>query len=254
MFFYFSKILGYFINPTAWIFMALLAAVLLRGKWGKRLAITALVLFYVFTNNFLLKTFLGPWEDKGITEVEKTYDVGIVLGGWIAEYDSELDRAVFKKVPDRLLQAYRLYRTGKIKKILISGGSGHYLYPWKKEAKVVKNYLLEIGIPPDDILADTSSRNTYENALYSKKVMEHYPEIDTRLLITSAIHMRRASACFDAVGLNVAKFGTDRIVPSENYNNFETIFVPSINSYYYWHLLVHEWIGYVVYDIRGYIE
>lgn len=254
MFFILSKIFGYLFNPTAWIFMALVAAVLLRGKWGKRLAITALVLFYAFTNNYLLKTFLEPWEEREIRKVEQTYDVGIVLGGWLAEYDSQLDRAVFKKVPDRLLQAYRLYRTGKIGKLMISGGSGHYLYPWKKEAKVVKNYLLEIGVPPQDILADTTSRNTYENALYSKEVLQRHPEIESRLLITSALHMRRASACFETVGLEVDKFGTDRIVPSENYNNFETLFVPSINSYYYWHLLIHEWIGYVAYDIRGYID
>ncbi|MCF8231249.1 MAG: YdcF family protein [Bacteroidales bacterium] len=249
-----SKIFGYLLNPTAWVFMALVAAVITKGRWRKRLIVLALVLFYVFSNNFLLKTFLEPWEEQGKTQIDSTYDVGIVLGGWIAEYDEKLDRAVFKKVPDRLLQAYRLYRTGHIDKILISGGSGHYLYPWKKESKVVRNYLLEIGMPEEDILADTTSRNTYENAVYSKKVIEQHPEIDSKLLITSAIHMRRAKACFESVGLEVDIFGADRIVPSENFNNLETIFVPSLNSYYYWHMLIHEWIGYVVYDIRGYIE
>jgi len=254
MFFYLSKLLGYLLNPTAWVFIALVAAIITKGRWRKRLLILALVLFYVFSNNFLLKTFLGPWEKHGITEVQEKHDVGIVLGGWIAEYDKNLDRAVFKSVPDRFLQAYRLYKTGKIEKILLSGGSGHYLYPWKKEAKVLKNYLLEIGVPPADILADTNSRNTHENAVYTKQLLQKHPEIKSKLLISSAIHMKRAQACFEAEGMEVTPFGTDRIVPLDGVNNFETLFIPDVVSFRYWHLLIHEWIGYVVYDIRGYIE
>jgi len=254
MFFYLSKILGYLLNPTAWVFLSLLAAVILRGKWRKYLLITGLVLFFVFSNNFLLKTFLGPWEDHGIRKVEKTYDVGIVLGGWIAEYDENLDRAVFKAVPDRFMQAYRLYQTGKIKKILISGGSGHYLYPQKKEATVLRDYLKEIGVPEEDILVDASSRNTYENAVYSAEILKKHPELQDKLLITSAIHMKRAKACFDTRGIATVPFGTDRIVPDDGVLNFEILFVPDLVSFRYWHLLIHEWIGYVVYDIRGYIE
>ncbi|MFW5974899.1 MAG: YdcF family protein [Bacteroidota bacterium] len=254
MFFYLSKILGYFLNPTAWIFMSLLAAVVFSGKWRKYFVIAGLVLFFVFSNNYLLKTFLGPWEKHGIRKVENTYDVGIVLGGWIAEYDENLDRAVFKAVPDRFMQAYRLYQTGKIKKILISGGSGHYLYPQKKEAKVLRDYLRSVGVPEDDILVDASSRNTYENAVYSAEILEEHPELQDKLLITSAIHMKRAKACFDAQGISTDPFGTDRIVPGDGVLNFEILFVPDVVSFRYWHLLIHEWIGYVVYDIRGYID
>lgn len=254
MFFYLSKILGYLLNPTAWVFMLLLAALLLKGRWRKYLLTAALVMFFAFSNNFLLKTFLGPWEDHGIRKVEKTYDVGIVLGGWIAEYDENLDRAVFKAVPDRFLHAYRLYRNGKIKKFLISGGSGHYLYPDKKEATVLRDYLIEIGVPKEDILVDAESRNTYENALYSAEILRKHPELEDKLLITSAIHMRRAKACFDSQNISTVPFGTDRIVPGDGVVNFEVLFVPNVLSFRYWHLLIHEWIGYVVYDIRGYIE
>lgn len=254
MFFYLSKIFGYLINPTAWVFMALLAGAILKGRWRKRVLILSLVLFFVFSNNYLLKIFAGSWEEHGITKVEQTYDVGIVLGGWIAEYDASLDRAVFKTAPDRFLQAYRLYKTGKIKKILLSGGSGHYLYPQKKEAKVLRNYLLEIGVPPADILADTTSRNTHQNAIYSKRILQQHPDLNSKLLITSAIHMKRARACFESEGVQVEPFGTDRIVPRDGVINWEVLFVPDVVSFRYWHLLIHEWIGYLVYDLKGYID
>ena len=254
MFFYLSKIFGYLINPTAWVFMALLAAAILRGRWRKWLLILGLVLFYLFSNNFLLKQFAGPWEKQGITKLHQTYDVGIVLGGWIAEYDASLDRAVFKAVPDRFLQAYRLYQTGKIRKILLSGGSGHYLYPRKKEARVLRNYLIEIGVPSEDILADTTSKNTHQNAVHTKRILDKHPELESKLLITSAIHMKRAMACFKAEGVEAVPFGTDRIVPGDGVVNWEVLFVPDVVSFRYWHLLIHEWIGYLVYDLKGYID
>ncbi|MDZ7776919.1 MAG: YdcF family protein [Bacteroidales bacterium] len=149
--------------------MSLLAALVLRRRKRRIFLVTALILFYVFSNNTLLNTFIAPWEKDGVVKVEKTYDVGIVLGGWIAEEDQRLDRVVFKKVPDRLFQAYRLYRQGKVKKLLISGGSGHYLYPHKKEALAIERYLLSIGVPQEDILTESQSRNTHENAVYTQR-------------------------------------------------------------------------------------
>jgi|AntRauTorcE11898_2_1112593.scaffolds.fasta_scaffold00364_11 uncharacterized SAM-binding protein YcdF (DUF218 family) len=253
MFFYLSKIFGYFINPTAWVFMSLLAALILRRRKRRIFLVTALILFYVFSNNTLLNTFLAPWEKDGVVKVEKTYDVGIVLGGWIAEEDQRLDRVVFKKVPDRLFQAYRLYRQGKVKKLLISGGSGHYLYPHKKEALAIERYLLSIGVPEEDILTESQSRNTHENAVYTKEVLDNNPAINTSLLITSALHMRRAAACFRKVDLSFDEYSTDRIAPQDSHYNFENLFIPDVNSFYYWHLLIHEWIGYGVYAIRGYV-
>lgn len=254
MFFYLSKIFGYFINPTAWIMMALLAAIILRRRWRRIFLIAALVLFYVFSNNTLLNVFIAPWEKDGIVTATQTYDVGIVLGGWIAEEDDRLDRVVFKNVPDRLFQAYRLYQQGKVRKLLISGGSGHYLYPQKKEAKAVARYLLNVGVPENDILTEARSRNTYENAIYTKELLEQADTLQTALLITSAIHMRRAEGCFRKAGLSFDAYSTDRIAPRDHHYNFENLFIPDVNSFYYWHLLIHEWIGYVVYDMKGYLD
>ena len=253
MFFYLSKILGYLINPTAWVFMALLGALFLPKKFRRYFLIAAVVLFYLFSNNALLNMALSGWEEDGLTKVEKTYDVGIVLGGWIAEEDERLNRVVFKRVPDRLFQGYRLYKTGKVKKLLISGGSGHYLYPEKSEARAIKKYLLEIGVPDKDILIDPDSRNTHQNATFSKVILQKHDSLQRKLLITSAIHMRRAAACFRKEGVSFDMFGTDQIAKQDHVYNLEVLFVPDVNSFYYWHLLIHEWIGYVVYDVRGYI-
>lgn len=253
MFFYLSKILVYLLNPTAWVFMALLGALFLPKKFRRYFLIMAALLFYLFSNNALLNFALSGWEKDGLTKVEKTYDVGIILGGWIGEEDQRLDRVVFRNVPDRLFQGYRLYKSGKVKKLLISGGSGHYLYPEKSEAWAIKKYLLEIGVPDKDILTDPESRNTHQNATHSKAILQKHDSLQSKLLITSAIHMRRAEACFQNEGVEFDMFGTDQIAKQDHVYNLEVLFVPDIKSFYYWHLLIHEWIGYVAYDVRGYI-
>lgn len=253
MFFILSKIIGYMLNPTGWIFMALLGALVLRKKWRRISVIVAFVLFYFFTNNTILKVFMERWEQNGITEVTEKYDVAIILGGWIAEDNESVGRVVIKHVPDRLLQGYRLYQQGKVDKLLISGGSGHYLYPWKREAASVKKYLLSVGMPEEDILVDTLSKNTYENAVYSKQILDQHDSLQRKLLITSALHIRRSKRCFEKVGLEVDVMGTDQVCHRDKMHNFETLFVPDMNTYRNWHLLMHEWIGYLVYDMRGYI-
>ena len=252
MFFYLSKIFGYFINPTAWVFMSLLAALILRRRKRRIFLVTALILFYVFSNNTLLNTFLAPWEKDGVVKVEKTYDVGIVLGGWIAEEDQRLDRVVFKKVPDRLFQAYRLYRQGKVKKLLISGGSGHYLYPHKKEALAIERYLLSIGVPEEDILTESQSRNTHENAVNSASILKSQNLDDrTIILITSAFHMKRSIACFEKQKINVIAYPVD-YQQVEFSANIDWI-IPSGESLNTWKMLFKEQIGIWMYKLAGYI-
>jgi uncharacterized SAM-binding protein YcdF (DUF218 family) len=234
--------------------MLIVAALLVKKPRIKRILLIILLgIFYIFTNNTVLSVFLDSWEMEGITQVDSVYDVGIVLGGWIAEYDQPTDRVVFKQVPGRFTQAYKLYRQGKIKQILISGGSGHLLYPWKNEAKSIKKYLLRIGVPESDILTETDSRNTYQNAVFTKRLLDNHPEIQSALLITSAIHVKRALKCFEKAGMPVDVYGTDKIVPHNRPYNFENLFIPDVITFYQWHLLIHEWMGYVAYKWKGYI-
>ena len=78
------------------------------------------------------------------------------------------NKITFGSRADRLLQTVALYKSGVIKKILVTSGSADLLDTKIKEADLVKVYLREIGIPDSVILIENQSRNTLENAKFSK--------------------------------------------------------------------------------------
>ncbi|MCD4680147.1 MAG: YdcF family protein, partial [Bacteroidales bacterium] len=185
---------------------------------------------------------------KNLTE---QFDVGIVLGGGMITFDKENNRLSFRDNVDRIMQAVRLYKSGKIHKILISGGSGRLLFRNMKESELLKDYFVEIGILSHDMIIETNSDNTYENAKYSSEILlNEYPE-SSYLLITSAIHMRRAKACFNKFDIKLSTYPTNKLVGKRRYQ-FSHMFVPDVNSLGRWNIFLHEFFGYLVYKVMGY--
>lgn len=121
-------------------------------------------------------------DDVKITKA----DIGIVLGGT-------------SMIPYRVDKAIELYKTRKIRKVLVSGGVGYLnLKRNITEAELMRNYLLEHGVLKSDILIENRSRNTYENFLYSYQLLKDTCNLKstTFALITSDFHMKRASGLF----------------------------------------------------------
>src|SRR6185436_19436748 len=100
----------------------------------------------------------------------------------------------------RLFQALELYHRGRLKKIMFSGGSGSIRYPNHKEGLYVKKYLQTIHIPDSALIIESESKNTLENARFSKKILDSLKLNGSILLVTSAFHMPRALACFKKAG------------------------------------------------------
>ncbi|MFN7014088.1 MAG: YdcF family protein, partial [Bacteroidia bacterium] len=139
-----------------------------RKKWG----IITLIVFYLFSNDFLFCEVMRAWEEpRKKIENLGNYDVAIVLGGMIS-FDSDVERMQANRGIDRTLQALLVYKKGYAKKLFISGGSGSLQFPNMKEGEIIKNYLVQIGIPEQDILMESESKNTYENAVFTKKELE----------------------------------------------------------------------------------
>ncbi|MGC6433987.1 MAG: YdcF family protein [Crocinitomicaceae bacterium] len=197
---------------------------------------------------------MKAWEIHGTKYNEvKNYDVGIVLGGMF-EYNNDLNRLRVMSHADRIWHAITLYKKGKIKKILISGDSGYVLDHGLKEAIQLKEALVEWGIPTNDIITETISKNTHENALETKNVLENsYPHLKNFLLITSGFHMRRANACFEKEGLKCDVFATDLMTGPNSSYHWDQYIVPNMGIFFGWNKLIKEWIGFITYDLVGYI-
>ena len=70
-----------------------------------------------------------------------------------------------------------------------------------KEGKYAEQFLLNLGIPAADILIESESNNTRENAVFTQKLLTQKMPAAKCLLITSAFHMRRSIGCFNKVGM-----------------------------------------------------
>ncbi|HTB06400.1 MAG TPA: YdcF family protein [Bacteroidia bacterium] len=254
MFFLISKLLSFIITPVVWVAALLLVAIITKNALRrKRFLIAGFIVFYVFTNDFLLDTFMRIWEVPAIhdEEIQGKYDVGIVLGGMI-EYDDQLKRPQFKQGSDRLFQALTLYHKGKIRKILIDGGSGSLTEKDMREGPILKTYLLQQGIPDSVIAIEPNSKNTHENALFAKPILDSLAPHGKYILVTSGYHMRRAYKCFEKVGIHTLAFSTDRYAGPPKFV-FDYAFIPDVSALIGWDALLHEWVGYITYKVSGYM-
>lgn len=252
MFFALSKILSFVISPIVWVFCLLIAALIKKNAIAKRkFLLIGLLFLFIFSNGAIQNEIFRLWEIPA-TKLSETghHKIGIVLGG-VSWHDSDLDRIQFVRGGDRLFQAIDLYKNNYIEKILFTSGSGQLTKPEEIEAIPVKKYLLSIGIPDSAIVIESGSKNTYENALYSAKIIKDLNVTDTCLLITSALHMRRGMQCFEKLNVPVKAFSTDRYTAMREFN-IEMCLMPSAFVLLAWDILMHEWIGFIAYKAMQY--
>lgn len=197
---------------------------------------------------------MRTWEVPSMkaNSFSQPFDVGVMMGGAMRYYNSDMERVVYGSGADRLMQCIDLYKKGKIRKILISGGSGLLTDQRFKEADLLRNVLISTNIPSGDIYIENLSKNTYENALFSAAILKKDFPGQKILLITSAYHMRRSMACFEKQGITVTPFSVDEQSGRGQYTP-DKLIIPDVFYLEGWDKLIHEWIGYVSYKIAGYV-
>jgi uncharacterized SAM-binding protein YcdF (DUF218 family) len=205
-----------------------------------------------FSNEFIVNEFLLLWEKNPVpvSQIEN-YETAIVLTGVTNTRKEALDRVYFQKGADRVLHTVQLYKAGKIKKILISGGTVTLEGRKEAEADQLKKVFLYCGVPKTDLIIENLSRNTNENSTKTKKLIDSLQLNGKFLLVTSAFHMRRAEACFKKAGISADIFPVDYYTRDRGIS-FDQIFIPSEGAFAKWSILIHEILGYITYKLVGY--
>lgn len=179
------------------------------------------------------------------------YPVGIVLTGF-AGFEFNSGKGYFTSASDRFIQTVKLYQQKRIKKILISGGSGSLDKERQrfKEASFVKQEMIANGIPEADIIAEDQSRNTFENAIEAKKIIDSLQIKQPVLLITSAMHMKRSVKVFEKAGINSVAYPCNYNA-LDNPQHFGESIIPTYEALDMWDKYLKEVIGLLVYKITG---
>ena len=249
-FWFLSKILIPLSGIWFWGLLLVIITLLIKNTKRKKKFLLATFFFFLFIlNSGIIGSIIHIWEVKPIRieSIRHPYKYGIILGGF-AGYDKESNTIEFNNSSDRLFAAIRLYKQGKIQKIVISGGEGNLLKTGKSEADITAEYLQSIGIPDSVIISESYSKNTIENVSQIKKRINGNGK--DCLLITSGYHMRRSLAIFHKQGLFPVAFSCDLRGSSITIPDFITF---KSNALVDWDVLIHETVGYVVYKCMGYI-
>ncbi len=125
-------------------------------------------------------------------------DAIVVLGGggytWISRSGVTLDDLKYS----RLAQGARLYIAGRSPRVILSGGGEG----GRTEARNMARGMRKFGVPDNALLLEERSTDTTTNARYSAQIARAHG-VRSVLLVTSAIHMPRASVLFRGAGLQV---------------------------------------------------
>jgi uncharacterized SAM-binding protein YcdF (DUF218 family) len=167
--------------------------------------------------------------------------------------DERQQRFDFTHSGDRLFQTLPMYFQKRVGKILITGGSGSISKPKQREAIYIKKYLKAILIPDSNIIIENNSKNTYENAVFTKHILDSMQFNGSILLVTSSFHMRRSLAIFNKAGFkNVTPYVTNKISGLRKYE-IDHCFIPNIEAIATLNLILHEILGYITYKAKGYL-
>lgn len=244
-FYIISKIFTFFLAPAIWILIFVMWRYFAKRRSIKRrLTIAAICIFIFFSNEVIYTLLANAWQPKPVTLNQKQYEAGIVLGGIVA-FDKK-KKGFFGEDEDRFYQAYKLYHAGTIKKILVSGGTVDKYLP--EEADFIKNEMIAIGVKPEDIITETRSKSTRENAFFSKKIIDSLHIKAPYVLITSAQHMPRASRLFANAGLNVVAYPCAYSVINENFTPDDYL-LPKIRILDAWQRFIKELAGFIIYNV-----
>lgn len=212
MFFILSKTVALLLLPSNFLILLGLVGVVLLAtplrRAGLRLAIVCLVLLAAAGFSPLgavlghaLESRFPPWDPA-----RGAPDGIIVLGGAIMpDLSRQHGVPVMNAAAGRIVALARLARAFPDARIIYSGGDASLRGDKPAEAPFIGPLLDTFGIARDRVALEQSSRNTAENAAFTKEIARPKPG-ERWLLVTSAQHMPRAVGCFRRVGFAVEAY------------------------------------------------
>jgi uncharacterized SAM-binding protein YcdF (DUF218 family) len=215
MFFFLAKTIGFFSAPSNVLMSLALLGIILMATWfsraGRRIAVTAVILLAIagwspFGNAIILplEERFPPWD------ASRGAPAGIIaLGGALDTVVSPVRGEVaLNEAAERMTAVAELARRFPQARIVFSGGSGRIIFDGVSEASLAARLFESFGIAKERITLEDKSRDTLENARFTKALLA--PKAGERwLLVTSAHHMPRSVGLFRSEGFVVEAFPVD---------------------------------------------
>lgn len=264
MFVFLSKLLPLMVYPLGLACILLILALLLRRRPRGRAAliILALVILWLAGNRWVGYTLARSLEWQYLpAENLAPEEVIVVLGGGTEPALYPRPEVEVNAAGDRLLYAARLYKDGKGKHVLVSGGTISYLAETSYSPAEDMADLLELaGVPADAIWLQSNSENTHDDASLTANMLKERG-LTRAILVTSAMHMPRSVALFRAQGIDVVPAPADYTVTEAGWQKlFEPNLpaqlinlLPNASTLHLTTNALKEYIGLLVYRLQGWL-
>lgn len=245
-----SKLLLIAILPLTWVIVLLICAVATKNnRLRGRLLFAGLILLYLFSIPVLLNTYAKLWRYSAAPlNVNTVYSCAIVLGGFGSEKQDS--SGFFNGASDRFIQGLKLKVTNQVSHLLITGGNASVSPDGFSEGRWVQSQLKALNVVDSSVLIESQSRNTIENAAYTKKLLAARHLQPPYLLVTSDFHMRRAMLIFQKSGIEVIPYPSHYIAGVEKQGLYSLL--PAAETLHYWELYTKELVGYMVASMHSY--
>ena len=228
-----------------------------RQRTGKILVSFGIFLVLFFSYNAPSNQLLRPLEKKYDTEniqVENSIPsenmgsvkfIVVLGGGHTSDANLPITSQIGENTLVRLIEGIRLYRKYAGVKLVLSGGRGSDPVP---NAHIMANLAKELGVNENDILIESKSKDTIDEANFIKPIVKN----EKFILVTSALHMPRAMAMFRKLGMNPIPAPTGHKVKDSQTLN-PLLFIPNAGDLLKSEAGLHEYLGMVWSKLRGQI-
>jgi uncharacterized SAM-binding protein YcdF (DUF218 family) len=254
MFFTLSKTAAFLLLPSNFLIaLGLIGCLLMATRFrraGVRLSIGSFVLLGLLGFSpagallaHKLESRFPPWDfSRGAP------DGIVVLGGAINPILSRVyGEVMVNEDAGRVVAIAKLARAYPNARIVYSGGDASLLADEASETDYVYPLLDYFGVPRERVMLESKSRNTSENAVFTKELVQPKPG-ERWLLVTSAQHMPRAVGCFRQAGFAVEAYPANWRTGKRVRFRLSDSFGSGLNRLDF---AAHEWLGLIVYRLTG---
>lgn len=265
MFLFLSKLLPLFIYPLGLACLLMAAALFLLWKHPRVAAgMISSALFILllagnrWTSSWLLRSL--EWQNIPTTAPPQTEAI-VVLGGGTKPAFTPRPWIDLSEEGDRVLYGARLYRDGKAPLLILSGGR----IRWQgsegtPESADMAAIVQTMGVPKSAILQDSTSLNTYQNAVNVRKILTSQGIPPRVLLVTSALHMPRSLQVFKHQGIEAIAAPTDFLVTEQDLREIQASpqaillnLLPDADRLQQTTRALKEYIGLATYYLQGWL-
>lgn len=254
LFFWCSKLIWAIVSPDHLLLFAITLACVLFGlgryQSAKRLLTACVLTFWIIALIPIGHWLLAPLESKfPVNPPLPDHIDGIIMLGGNEKIEASIkwQQVELKAYTERALAFMRLARQYPDAKRVFAGGSGGLKTITNSEADIAAQLFQEQGLDISNIQFERNSRNTYENALLTKKLVK--PKTgEFWLLITSASHMPRAVGVFCQTDWRVTAYPVDHWTTPSQQVKLDFAFAEHLEQFVYG---TREWLGLASYYFSG---